>query len=224
MILDKISKSIEKNETPKIENNSFNPDSRIDVTNESEVNKSISSDIYNPDERVEVDGRRMEIDYEGNRQYYDDNGKLYRTNDELTVNNSYEMNGYVYETDELGRIKSTEGTLHFRNREDRLRIKDSIDVIGKGDQKDNDDRGHIIGDIFDGSNGLENIVPQDALVNRVDYNALEMKLANEMKNGKEVAVDVIISYTEDSRRPECISVIYSIDGDMEIRNFPNERE
>lgn len=77
--------------------------------------------------------------------YYDDNGKLYRSGNELVPSNEYEINGYQYKTSENGSIISAEGTLHLKEREGRLQIKDSIKDIGKGDEREGDDRGHLIG-------------------------------------------------------------------------------
>ena len=100
-------------------------------------------------------------DIDGERHYTDDNGDVYRVNNDLVADNSYEINGYKYETDDHGRIVSAEGKLQLRSR-DRLTIKDSIEDIGKGDEKETDNKGHVIADRFNGSNGLENIVAQDA--------------------------------------------------------------
>ena len=168
----------------------------------------------NPKEEV-VDG----ITY-----YYDDNGKLYRVGNELHANTTYEMNGYKYKTDDQGRIISAEGILHLKDREGRLPIKDSIENIGRGDQQEGDDRGHLIGDQFDGSNGLENMVPQDANINRNDFKNFENELAKEVKDGKEVKVKIEPVYDGDSRRPSAIVVTYSIDGEESVRVFPNGQE
>lgn len=156
--------------------------------------------------------------------YYDDNGDLYRIGNELQPNCQYEINGYTYKTDELGKIVSVEGRLHMKDREGRLPIKDSIEDIGKGDQKEGDDRGHLVGDQFDGSNGLENMVPQDANINRNDFKNFENELAKEVKDGKDVKVKVEPVYEGDSRRPSAIVVTYSIDGEENVRIFPNSQE
>ena len=161
---------------------------------------------------------------DGKTYYYDDNGKLYRVENELAPNSEYEINGYKYKTDDQGRIVSAEGTLHLKDREGRLPIKDSIEDIGKGDQKEGDDRGHLIGDQFDGSNGLENMVPQDADINRNDFKNFENELAKEVKDGKEVNVKVEPIYDGDSHRPDAIVVTYSIDGEESVRVFPNGQE
>ena len=161
---------------------------------------------------------------DGITYYYDDNGKLYRVGNELHANTTYEMNGYKYKTDDQGRIISAEGILHLKDREGRLPIKDSIENIGRGDQQEGDDRGHLIGDQFDGSNGLENMVPQDANINRNDFKNFENELAKEVKDGKEVKVKIEPVYDGDSRRPSAIVVTYSIDGEESVRVFPNGQE
>lgn len=153
--------------------------------------------------------------------YYDDNGNLYRVEKNLEPNIQYEINGYSYTTDEQGRIVSAEGNLHIKQHEGRLAIKDSIEDIGKGNQQEGDDRGHLIADQFDGSNGLENMIPQDSNVNRNDFKNFENELAKEVKEGKEVHISVEPVYEGDSRRPEAIVVTYSIDGQENIRVFPN---
>lgn len=161
---------------------------------------------------------------DGETYYYDDNGKLYRVGKELAPNSEYELNGYKYKTDEKGRIISAEGNLHLKNREGRLKIRDTIDDIGKGDQKEGDDRGHLIGDQFDGSNGLENMIPQDADINEKDFRNFENELADEVRAGKEVYMKVEPIYEGDSRRPVAIVVTYSIDGEESVRVFPNGKE
>ena len=190
----------------------------------SEVEENISEDIKSIFPNFIRTECNLDIEYsfiDKDRQYYDDNGNLYRTGDELLPNNKYEINGYSYETDDKGRITLVEGILHIKDREGRLTIGDSIETIGKGDQKEGDDRGHLIGDRFNGSNGLENMIPQDADINRKDYRNFENELAKEVKDGKDVYVNIEVIYSEDSRRPEALVVNYSIDGKESTRMFTN---
>ena len=156
--------------------------------------------------------------------HYDDHGNLYRIGNDLSPDNQYEINGYTYKTDGEGRITSAEGTLHMKDREGRLPIRDSLEDIGKGDQREGDDRGHLIGDQFDGSNGLENMVPQDAEINRKDFKDFENELAKQVKDGKEVNTKIEPVYEGESRRPEAMVVTYAIDGEESIRVFPNNQE
>jgi hypothetical protein len=180
--------------------------------------------IPNKDHPVDILYADSSQDVSETKEYKDDNGKLYRIGNELLPNCQYEINGYKYETDDKGRIISAEGNLHLKDRDGRLPIADSIEDIGKGDQKEGDDRGHLIGDQFDGSNGLENMVPQDAEVNRNDFRNFENELAKEVKNGNEVYCKVEPVYSGDSRRPEAIVVTYSINGQENVRIFPNGKE
>lgn len=184
-----------------------------DVINETKEENS-EGEKENPHQEI-IDGKTY---------YYDDNGKLYRVEKELQPNTEYEINGYKYKTDEKGRIISAEGKLHVKERDGRLPIKDSLEDIGKGDEKEGDDRGHLIGDQFDGSNGMENMVPQDADINRNDFRKLENELAKVVKDGKEVYVKVEPVYEGDSRRPAAVVVTYSINGEEHVRVFPNNKE
>lgn len=180
------------------------------------------------EEEIETENEDVENPHQenvdGKTYYYDDNGKLYRVENDLAPNTEYEINGYKYQTDDKGRIVSAEGTLRMKDRDGRLTIKDSIEDIGKGDQKEGDDRGHLIGDQFDGSNGLENMVPQDANINRNDFKNFENELAKEVKDGKDVKVKIEPIYDGDSRRPDAIVVTYSINGEESVRVFPNGKE
>ena len=185
--------------------------------NISEGTKSIFPNFIRTECNLDIEYSFIDKD----RQYYDDNGNLYRIGDDLLPNNKYEINGYSYETDDKGRIILVEGILHIKDRDGRLIIGDSIETIGKGDQKDGDDRGHLIGDQFDGSNRLENMIPQDADINRKDYRNFENELAKEVKDGKKVYVNIEVIYSGDSRRPEALVVNYSIDGKESMRVFTN---
>lgn len=210
----------------------------LNNTNDIEKRKALNNEEINNDEQQEnnsdIDNNSIGKDatdeypcckeVDGKKYYYDDNGELYRVDADLLPNHEYEINGYKYETDEKGRIISAEGQLRIKDREGRLPIRDSLEDIGKGDEKENDDRGHLIGDQFDGSNGLENLIPQDAEINRKDYKNLENELAEAVKEGKEVYVKVEPIYEGDSRRPSEIVVTYTIDGKENVRVFPNSKE
>lgn len=203
------------------------PDGYREIKPEGEHNPELSRQFLDdffvteikPDYDVQENPHHEKLD--GIIYHYDDNGKLYRVGNELAQNTQYELNGYKYTTDEQSRIVSAEGTLHLKDREGRLPIKDSIEDIGKGFQREGDDRGHLIGDQFDGSNGLENMIPQDADINRNDFKNFENELSKEVKDGKSVSVNIEPVYEGISRRPEAIVVSYSIDGKENMRIFPN---
>ena len=193
-----------------------------DDINEPSTTFAVSEAADTSQENDEAQSNPCEKTVDGEKYYYDSCGNLYRVDDQLLPNSTNEINGYTYKTDELGRIISAEGKLHLKDDRDKLKIRDSMEVVGKGDQRDSDDRGHLIGDQFDGSNGLENLVPQDSNINRVDFKNFENALAKEVRAGNDVQVKVEPIYDSDSRRPNAILVTYAINGNENIRIFPND--
>lgn len=160
------------------------------------------------------DQRDYFIDSEGNKCYTDDNGEVYCVNNDLIPNNTYELNGYKYETDDIGRKISAEGKLQIKDHEGRGEIKVSKAEIGKGDEKATDDRGHIIGDQFNGAGGVGNLIPQDRFENQSgDYWKLEKQLAKEVSDGKDVYMRVDLDYPGNSYRPDSFLISYSINGE-----------
>ena len=152
---------------------------------------------------------------------YNDYGKAHRNGDELLPNNDYSINGYKYSTNELGRVSFVEGNLHIKAHEGRMPIKDSLETIGKGHEQIGDDREHLIGDQFGGSNSLENMIPQKAGINRVSFRNLENQLSKEVKAGNSVYVKIEPVYDGVSHRPSDLAVQYDINGKQNIRFFTN---
>ncbi len=179
-------------------------------------NNGVMNELYSPREVVKMDGIN---------HFADERGKVFRVGDELVANNEYNLNGYKYKTDSKGRIISAEGKLRLKNKS-RESIKDSMEQIGKGYQKTTDDRGHLIADVFDGDNGLGNLVPQDSHLNEVDVRALEMTLVKALKQHKEVYLKVEPVYSKKigskDRRPKYFVYTYTIDGETTVRRFRNE--
>lgn len=164
----------------------------------------------NPDKLIEP----------ANKEYRDDNGEVYRIGNELLPNNEYVENGYTYLTDSEGRIKSAEGQLQL-SKEPRKQISDSMETIGKGDQKEGDQKGHLIGDRFGGGNGLENIVAMDGRVNQSDYKRIENTCARALESGHEVYLKVVPKYDKSSNRPTNFRIIYTIDGEKTVTTVKN---
>lgn len=218
-----IHKSVEliDNIQPEIEQyKEIEPQTRITPNEARDYLNQLFSKTITESGTLETQNPRIE-QLDGKTYYYDDSGKLYRVENELIPNAKYELNGYEYSTDNKGRIISAEGTLRMKEREGRLPIRDSIEDIGKGDQLENDDRGHLIGDQFDGPNGLENMISQDANINRNDFKNFENELAKEVKEGREVITKIEPVYNNESRRPLAIVVSYSIDDEKYMKIFPN---
>lgn len=195
----------------------FDPDKRID-SGSNALDKA-GSEEYDPDKRV---GQEVSSEIP-QKSYYDDNGELYRIKDALLPNNSYEINGYKYATDEKGRIVSAEGKLHLREDDYERNMEDVRNKEGQ-DYKSGDERGHVIGHQFGGSDRLENLVPMDAKLNHGDFFSLEKKLADAVWEKADVRLKVEPVYKDDSTRPSEFRVSYSIDGDRQTTVFRNERE
>lgn len=117
---------------------------------------------------------------------------------------------------------SVKGKLTLAPKHDRA--MEDMNVVGKGDQMKTDDRGHLIGHRFNGSDRLENLVPQDAKINQGKYKRLEDYLAEQVDKGHDVYVDIRPYYPPDSRRPYCIVYRYTINGETKTRLFPNTSE
>ena len=190
---------------------------------ESSLNTEISNSGFVAEEFQKIEPNATYYRH-GDILYTDDNGSIYRCNNELLGDNTYEINGYTYSTDEMGRVVSAEGKARLKTHEGKLEIKDSKESISHGDAKETDDRGHIIGDQLDGSNGMENIVAQDANINQGAYKKLEDRIAKAVKEGHDVDIKVEPIYGDKlSYRPTEIKYTYTIDGEKNITLFPNGR-
>ena len=144
---------------------------------------------------------------------------------ELKANESYEVNGYRYETDDRGRIEHCEGKLQLENGK---RNPDHQRKAGGEDRLDTDDGDHLIAARFNGSSKVDNIVPMDAQVNRGDYKAMEEEWARELKKGNSVEVNIDVSYPDNGKRPDSIDVDYKVtepDGTTwyDYKHFDNKK-
>ena len=92
-------------------------------------------------------------------QYIKVNGKK-----TLRTNVEYETGeGYKYITDTKGRISKVEANLEL-GKADRNSYAQR--VVGREDRLPNDDGGHLIASIFNGSGNLDNLVPMNSTLNR----------------------------------------------------------
>lgn len=157
------------------------------------------------------------------QEYRDDNGVKYREGDKLVPNNEYKIRDYQYKTDGEGRIVEASGKLKMKD-PDYGRDMESVRHKEGQEYRDTDDRGHLIGHQFGGSDRLGNLVPMDAKLNQGDFAKLENTLADAVKDGADVRLKVEPIYEGDSTRPSEFRVTYSIDGDKDVVVFKNESE
>ncbi|WP_289063041.1 DNA/RNA non-specific endonuclease [uncultured Zobellia sp.] len=135
-----------------------------------------------------------------------------KLNGKLESNSKYSVDGYLYETDELGRVNKVSGKLELKERGRNtyqqgksVKIKDGIE----GDQG-----GHLIGDRFYGPGEQINYVPQKGSLNQSAYKKMENDWQKALEDGKEVDVHIENIYEGTSKRPVGQEVNYTIkDGD-----------
>ncbi|KZE44044.1 hypothetical protein AV649_08580 [Rossellomorea marisflavi] len=141
----------------------------------------------------------------------------------LKPNMKYETNGYLYQTDELGRIERASGELTLemgeRNSKHQLAAGESDRVKGPSTQGDHG--GHLIGTQFNGSPLIDNIVAMNGNVNVSAYKKLESAWAKALRDNREVVVDIRPVYEGNSVRPVSFNIKYKIDGEKFKANLKN---
>lgn len=116
--------------------------------------------------------------------------------------NSYSLNGYDYEKNDLGQIIHAEGQLRLEEGE---RNTYAQRASGGEYRRHNDDGGHLIGTRFGGSGEADNIVAEDRYINRSSFKSLENSWAKELNEGKSVSVEVEPINHGQSSRPDVIT-------------------
>lgn len=205
---------IKTNETPEVKN--------PNVENFKEIKPETSMSVNEAKDFWENKFRETEERTPEDQEFHDDNGKLYRVGNELLPNTEYEVNGYKYTTDAQGRISSAEGKLKVPEKKER--DMEAFTNLADKDYKEGDDRGHLIGHQFGGSDKLDNLVPMNEKLNQGDYKNLEMSLRDAVEDGADVNLKVEPMYESDSKRPDSYVVTYTVDGDKNVRVFRNESE
>lgn len=155
--------------------------------------------------------------------YTDDLGQIYQKGKKLLPNKTFKLGGFTYKTDKLGRVREVYiDKLKLKQHKGRLNLTDSLSDIGKGFQRRGDERGHLIADVFGGSNHLANLVAQNGQVNKGEYKALELLLKKALESGKVVEkVKIVLPYTDDSFRPDAFRFTYQLDGQTVVKEISN---
>ena len=149
-------------------------------------------------------------------------GTIFKVNNELVPNCTYKLGKYIYETDSLGRIvKVTFEQLESKNHKGYIPIVGSLQEIAHGFQKAGDDRGHLIGDRFNGDNSVANIVAMKLDLNRGAYKAMEDTWAEAIANGEIVSGTIELVYSGQSFRPDSLEVVYTIGKQLFTMLFEN---
>ena len=126
----------------------------------------------------------------------------------MEPNDVYESNGYIYKTDDAGRIISASGELHLA--ETHIRNPNAQVVAGGVDRAETDDGGHLIATRFGGSPELDNLVAENSFINRSAYKRLENAWARDLEAGNRVLVNIEPYYGTDAQRPTHITGSYTV--------------
>ena len=202
---------------------SRNTERYTDIKPKSDITRKEADSFWDSEMRDNYNGERenSSVEYIGDQKVYlDDDGVEYRVGNELKPNTTFRINDYTYKTDSNGRVTQAEGQLQIKNHDGRSTM-DPRSVVDKGDMKATDNRGHLIADRFNGSGGLENLVPMDSKLNQGDFAKMENKLADAVQNGKTVDYKIDVKYNENSARPSEFRVTYSINGEKDVVVFKN---
>ncbi|SCN10004.1 DNA/RNA non-specific endonuclease [Bacillus wiedmannii] len=132
----------------------------------------------------------------------------------LEPNVKYETNGYLYQTDELGRIERASGelTLEMGERNSKHQLAAGGEDRVKAPSTQGDHGGHLIGTQFNGSPLIDNIVAMNGNVNVSAYKKLESAWAKALRDKQKVIIDIKLMYEGESLRPNRLKIKYKIDG------------
>lgn len=158
---------------------------------------------------VKIDGDSYRVDDNGNPHMKRGTDKEYH----VLPNTKYTVNGYTYQSDENGRIIHGEGNLSVKDGE-RAALNAKV-----SDMRETDQRGHIIADIFGGSNQNDNLVAQLQSMNQGSYKVLESSLSDLIRSQNQVHGNYTIEYADHSSRPSAVTVNYSINGGTPVSQF-----
>jgi HK97 family phage portal protein len=127
--------------------------------------------------------------------------------------------GYNFEADAQNRTVRVHGELRLQP--DQPRSRSAQRNAGKPDRLPKDHGGHFIGRQFGGPEIPYNHFAQNARFNVSDYRSLENEWKRALKAGKKVSVDIRVSYSRSSKRPNEITVSFKINGKRQNRSFQN---
>ncbi|WBW95937.1 DNA/RNA non-specific endonuclease [Oceanirhabdus sp. W0125-5] len=135
--------------------------------------------------------------------------------------------GHLYTTDSAGRISNVKGNLEpitaKRSEYSQRIVGRDVNNPSVTSKLTTDDGGHLIASQFNGSGGLDNLVPMDSKLNRAggDWYKMEQEWASALEANKEVFVEIDVIYEGASSRPSKFVVEYTIDGKLYEKEWVN---
>ncbi|AVF66792.1 TPA: DNA/RNA non-specific endonuclease [Vibrio parahaemolyticus] len=145
---------------------------------------------------------------------------------EVTSTHAGQPVTYTYETDSAGRTVKVKGKLvksAIKSQKERDKLHRNTTTQSKyGGPDPGYDGGHLVGTLFQGPAEKVNLVPQLKHQNRHgDWRQMEKKWAQALGEGKEVEVEIILSYSNSSTTPDRFAVKQQIDGKKKTFIFDN---
>lgn len=137
--------------------------------------------LYMTDEGDYIPNNTYEID--GTVYKTDDRGEIYSADGKLYPNDTYELNGNIYTTDENGRIIDVQA--RPTHTPENVRDGDAQKDAGGDDRREGDQGGHIVGRDMGGDGGEGNLVAMDSKINQSDYKRMENDIKRALDDGKE---------------------------------------
>ena len=189
----------------------------VDNTDNSENNQQSQKPEKNDENKADNNGddKSKYVDDGG----IDDNGDVYRDGNDLLPNNTYVKNGYIYKTDDMGKIIHCEAKPKLSP--ENPRNEEAQKRAGGKDRREKDQGGHIIGRDINGDGGDGNLIAMDQRINQSDYKRMENDIKDDLDKGKDVTVSVDILYPDDSNRPDKITVTETTDDGKTVYKFDN---
>lgn len=134
-------------------------------------------------------------------------------------NMEYEVDRIIYKTDKLGRTSSITGEVtpkHMNNKPVRNEKNQTSSVQRMGGKPGSDQGGHGLAYSLGGPNEDINLTPMAQSINNGEYKRIENIIANAVKNGKSVKINIqnIYKNGDESMRPIRYIYEYVIDGKL----------
>ena len=190
-----------------------------DVAEPPEVSSNATPELANNVDDIQTDkNENIQFSEVMENTTLDDTGKPYIKDGELIPNNTYEINGVKYETDDKGRIIHAETSVEINNEPRPSLNSRKVDGLEPGD-----DKGHIVAHILGGADTEGNLVAMDSKLNRGEYKSMELGAKRALEEGKEVIMTVDIEYEGDSKRPKSFTVTLEIDDEITVKKFLNNK-
>ena len=132
----------------------------------------------------------------------------------------YEVDGYLYKTDNMGRVEEVSGDLRDIER-GRNTNQQGASVELKDGFTGEDDGGHLIANMLDGPGEQINYLPMDASLNRGDWKVMENEWRAALGENKSVRIKITPIFEGSLKRPDRFEVEYWINDGLKKKFFDN---